>query len=133
MEKQKRKPAHADVSGLKWAISTAAFAVTIGGWGWLAAQNPPAAIQETVITADSSVVAAQSLPDWLAQAPALPVLPTVAPLNLPNAPTNQSAPQAAPVTAPAVAPASAQPALREVTVPAPAPRPAPAARTRSSR
>ncbi len=142
MEKQKRKPGRSDVSGLKWAISTAAFAVTIGGWGWLAAQNPPeVAAGEPMITIVPPSVAYQPLPDWLSQSPALPVLPNVAPLNVPDMPARQPAAQPAPAAAPApavapapaAAPAPAQPALREVTVPAPAPRPAPVARTRSSR
>ncbi len=146
---QHRKPARMDVTGLKWAISTAAFAITIGGWGWLTSQNPPEVVATTPnIVVESPIVERQPLPAWLNQSPAIPVVPTVVPLNIPDrpapalaaAPAPAAAPAAAPAPAPAAAPAPAPaaapapaPALREVSVPASAPRPAPAARTRSSR
>ncbi len=151
---QTRKPMRADVSGLKWAISAAALAATIGGWGWLTAQNPPeVAIAAPQIVVQPPAIERQPLPPWLTDNPTLPVLPTVAPLNIPA--RNQVAAPAAPPPAPAAPaapppapaapavppptpvvpaappPAPAAPALREVTIPAPAP--APAARTRSSR
>ena len=148
---QTRKPMRADVSGLKWAISTAALAATIGGWGWLTAQNPPeVAIAAPQIAVQPPAVERQPLPPWLTDDPMLPVLPTVVPLNIPArdqvaapppAPAAPPRAPAAPPRAPAAPPpasaapppASAAPALREVTIPAPAPAPAPAARTRSSR
>ena len=141
---QTRKPMRADVSGLKWAISTAALAATIGGWGWLTAQNPPeVAIAAPQIAVQPPVVERQPLPPWLTDDPMLPVLPTVVPLNIPARdqvaapPPAPAAPPRAPAAPPpasaAPPPASAAPALREVTIPAPAPAPAPAARTRSSR
>jgi len=155
---QTRKPMRADVSGLKWAISTAALAATIGGWGWLTAQNPPeVAIAAPQIAVQPPAVERQPLPPWLTDDPMLPVLPTVVPLNIPardqvaapppapaappRAPAAPPPAPAAPPRAPAAPPpasaapppASAAPALREVTIPAPAPAPAPAARTRSSR
>ncbi|MDN5272541.1 hypothetical protein QTO31_11215 [Chloroflexus sp. MS-CIW-1] len=127
---QTRKPMRADVSGLKWAISTAALAATIGGWGWLTAQNPPeVAIAAPQIAVQPPAVERQPLPPWLTDDPMLPVLPTVVPLNIP-ARDQVAAPPPAPAAPP---PAPAAPALREVTIPAPAPAPAPAARTRSSR
>jgi len=141
---QTRKPMRADVSGLKWAISTAALAATIGGWGWLTAQNPPeVAIAAPQIAVQPPAVERQPLPPWLTDDPMLPVLPTVVPLNIPARdqvaapPPAPAAPPRAPAAPPpasaAPPPASAAPALREVTIPAPAPAPAPAARTRSSR
>ncbi|MBO9312878.1 MAG: hypothetical protein J7465_11700 [Chloroflexus sp.] len=141
---QTRKPMRADVSGLKWAISTAALAATIGGWGWLTAQNPPeVAIAAPQIAVQPPAVERQPLPPWLTDDPMLPVLPTVVPLNIPArdqvaapppAPAAPPPASAAPPPAPAAPPpAPAAPALREVTIPAPAPAPAPAARTRSSR
>jgi len=141
---QTRKPMRADVSGLKWAISTAALAATIGGWGWLTAQNPPeVAIAAPQIDVQPPAVERQPLPPWLTDDPMLPVLPTVVPLNIPArdqvaapppAPAAPPPASAAPPPAPAAPPpAPAAPALREVTIPAPAPAPAPAARTRSSR
>jgi hypothetical protein len=127
---QTRKPMRADVSGLKWAISTAALAATIGGWGWLTAQNPPeVAIAAPQIAVQPPAVERQPLPPWLTDDPMLPVLPTVVPLNIP-ARDQVAAPPPTPAAPP---PAPAAPALREVTIPAPAPAPAPAARTRSSR
>ncbi|MGC8952168.1 hypothetical protein [Chloroflexus sp.] len=134
---QQRKSARADVTGLKWFISSAALAATIGGWGWLTTQNPPLmdiAATTPNIVIEEPLVERQPLPNWLVQAPGIPVLPTVAPLNIPERPAAAPAPApaAASAPAPAAAPAPA-PALREVSVPAPAPRPAPAARTRSSR
>lgn len=127
---QTRKPMRADVSGLKWAISTAALAATIGGWGWLTAQNPPeVAIAAPQIAVQPPAVERQPLPPWLTDDPMLPVLPTVVPLNIP-ARDQVAVPPPAPAAPP---PAPAAPALREVTIPAPAPAPAPAARTRSSR
>jgi hypothetical protein len=144
---QTRKPMRADVSGLKWAISTAALAATIGGWGWLTAQNPPeVAIAAPQIAVQPPAVERQPLPAWLTDDPMLPVLPTVVPLNIPArdqvaapppapaapppAPAAPAPASAAPPPAPAAPPpALAAPALREVTIPAPAP----AARTRSSR
>jgi hypothetical protein len=81
---QTRKPMRADVSGLKWAISTAALAATIGGWGWLTAQNPPeVAIAAPQIAVQPPAVERQPLPPWLTDDPMLPVLPTVVPLNIP--------------------------------------------------
>ena len=141
---QTRKPMRADVSGLKWAISTAALAATIGGWGWLTAQNPPeVAIAAPQIAVQPPAVERQPLPPWLTDDPMLPVLPTVVPLNIPARdqvaapPPAPAAPPRAPAAPPpasaAPPPASAAPALREVTIPAPAPAPAPAAQTRSSR
>ncbi len=141
---QTRKPMRADVSGLKWAISTAALAATIGGWGWLTAQNPPeVAIAAPQIAVQPPAVERQPLPPWLTDDPMLPMLPTVVPLNIPArdqvaapppAPAAPPPASAAPPPAPAAPPpAPAAPALREVTIPAPAPAPAPAARTRSSR
>ena len=134
---QTRKPMRADVSGLKWAISTAALAATIGGWGWLTAQNPPeVAIAAPQIAVQPPAVERQPLPPWLTDDPMLPVLPTVVPINIP-ARDQVAAPPPAPAAPPpapaAPPPAPAAPALREVTIPAPAPAPAPAARTRSSR
>ncbi len=129
---QTRKPMRADVSGLKWAISAAALAATIGGWGWLTAQNPPAVpIAAPQIVVQPLAVERQPLPPWLTDDPMLPVLPTVVPLNIPARDQVAAPPPApaAPPPAPAVQPPA--PALREVTIPAPAP--APAARTRSSR
>ncbi|MCX7860036.1 MAG: hypothetical protein N2385_08100 [Chloroflexus sp.] len=102
---QSRKPARNDVTGLKWAISATALAVTIGGWGWLAAQNP---------LATATAVVEQPAQQQVQ----LPAVPTLVPLNLP-------ASDAATASAPA------QPAVREVTIPVS--RPAPVARTRSSR
>ncbi len=138
---QTRKPMRADVSGLKWAISTAALAATIGGWGWLTAQNPPeVAIAAPQIVVQPPAIERQPLPPWLTDNPTLPVLPTVVPLNIPTrdqvaapapAPAAPAAPPPAPAAPAAPPPAPAAPALREVTISAPAP--APAARTRSSR
>ncbi len=138
---QTRKPMRADVSGLKWAISAAALAATIGGWGWLTAQNPPeVAIAAPQIVVQPPVIERQPLPPWLTDNPTLLVLPTVVPLNIPTrdqvaasapAPAAPAAPPPAPAAPAAPPPAPAASALREVTIPAPAP--APAARTRSSR
>ncbi len=138
---QTRKPMRADVLGLKWAISAAALAATIGGWGWLTAQNPPeVTIAAPQIVVQPPAIERQPLPPWLTDNPTLPVLPTVVPLNIPArdqvavpapAPAVPAAPPPAPAAPAAPPPAPAAPALREVTIPAPAP--APAARTRSSR
>ncbi|WP_322495874.1 hypothetical protein [Chloroflexus sp.] len=108
---QSHKPARNDVTGLKWAFSATALAVTIGGWGGLAAQNPPE-------PAATVAVVEQSAPTTLQ----LPTVPTLVPLNVPSSGS---------VTA--SAPAQSQPAVREVMIPAPVTRPAPMARTRSSR
>ena len=106
---QTRKPMRADVSGLKWAISTAALAATIGGWGWLTAQNPPeVAIAAPQIAVQPPAVERQPLPPWLTDDPMLPVLPTVVPLNIP-ARDQVAAPPPAPAAPP---PAPAAPALR---------------------
>jgi hypothetical protein len=133
---QTRKPMRADVSGLKWAISTAALAATIGGWGWLTAQNPPeVAIAAPQIAVQPPAVERQPLPPWLTDDPMLPVLPTVVPLNISARDQVAASPPVAPPPVPAapLPPAPAVPAVREVTLPAPVLTPAPAARTRSSR
>gem|GEM_PF-985308 len=122
---QTRKPMRADVSGLKWAISTAALAATIGGWGWLTAQNPPeVAIAAPQIAVQPPAVERQPLPPWLTDDPMLPVLPTVVPLNIP-ARDQVAAPPPAPA-APPPAPAAPPPASA-------APPPAPAAPPEPSR
>jgi len=139
-----RKPERVTgMEGLKTAISAAALAATVGGWGWLTAQNPPTVTTiEPVIVVEQPLIERQSAPQWLQQSPSVPVVPTVRPLSMPNvdAGTTAPVPAAAPASAaapapaaPAAAPAPAAPALREVALPAPALQPAPAARTRSSR
>ncbi len=148
--KPTRKPERVTgVEGLKMAISAAALAATVGGWGWLTAQQPPEiAATEPLIVVEQPLIERQSAPQWLQQSPPVPVVPTVRPLTIPNRDAGTTAPAAAPAPAPAAAPAPAPaaapapapaaapapapaPALREVTLPAP--RPVPAARTRSSR
>ncbi|WP_298407077.1 hypothetical protein [uncultured Chloroflexus sp.] len=146
--KAPRKPNRlTGVDGLKAAISATAVAVTIGGWGWLTSQNPvEATVSTPSIIIESPLVERQPLPAWLSQPPSMPVLPTVAPLDIPSrenvanasAAPAVSAPPPVPL-APAVSvpppalPPPPAPTLREVSVPAPASAPAPAARTRSSR
>lgn len=154
--KAPRKPNRlTGVDGLKAAVSATAVAVTIGGWGWLTSQNPVEAVVSTpAIIVESPLVERQPLPAWLSQPPSLPVLPTVAPLDIPSRENVANAPAAPAVSAPAAPAVSAPPpvppapavnvpppapppppapTLREVSIPAPAPAPAPAARTRSSR
>ncbi len=146
--KAPRKPNRlTGVDGLKAAISATAVAVTIGGWGWLTSQNPvEATVSTPSIIVESPLVERQPLPAWLAQPPAMPVLPTVVPLDIPSrenvanasaAPAVSAPPPVPPAPAvsvpPPVPPAPPAPTLREVSVPAPASAPAPAARTRSSR
>ncbi|MEF3274713.1 MAG: hypothetical protein K6356_10020 [Chloroflexus sp.] len=161
--KPTRKPDHvAGVEGLKIAISAAALAATVGGWGWLTAHNAPAMAAEPSTSIVEQVrETGQSVPQWLQQPPLIPTIAAVQTLNRPsNASASititEAAPSVAPAAAPplrevnlpavapaaataprevnppAVAPAAAPP-LREVTLPAPAAKPAPAARTRSSR
>lgn len=124
------------VDGLKAAISATALAVTIGGWGWLTAQNPVEITAATpAIVVEPPIVERQPLPQWLTQNPSLPTIPTVAPLHIPSR-DNVAAASSAPAAqaAPVAPPPPPAPALREVTIPlAPAAPPAPAARTRSSR
>lgn len=161
--KPTRKPDQvAGVEGLKIAISAAALAATVGGWGWLTVHNTPAMAVETPARIVEQVRdTGQSVPQWLQQPP---LIPTVAAVQTLNRASNASAPisitEAAPSVAPAAAPPlrevnlpavapvaapaprevnasavapAAAPPLREVTLPAPAPKPAPVARTRSSR
>lgn len=134
-----RKPSRfTGVDGLKAAISATALAITVGGWGVLTVQNSPeVAVSTPNIVVDSPSIERQPLPQWLAQSPAIPVLPTIVPLQMPDQNTVagvsvETSPTA--VSSPAVS-APVAPALREVTIPNPAPvaPPAPVARTRSSR
>ncbi len=144
-----RKPKRlTGVDGLKAAINATAVAVTIGGWGWLTSQNPvETTTSAPVVMVESPLVERQPLPAWLSQPPSVPILPTVASLDVSrrdnaasaapapavSAPSVSPPPSAPAVSAPPVPPPPPAPALREVSVPPSAPPPAPAARTRSSR
>lgn len=118
-----RRPAQ----GLKFVISAAAVAATLGGWAALSHQTP----QSNPVSAAASAPAVVGTPPaWLLEAPAIPTSPPVTELvtNTGTALVAQAPTAAAPVAAPAVV----APQLRAVNA-QPAAPPAPVTSTRSSR
>lgn len=129
------------IPGLKFTISTAAVAATLGGWATLTQQQPlatadaAATAQESSLNADQE--AASTQPEWLVNPPAIPTLvPVISSVQVmtSNAQTTvASAAGAATLRTVTAPPAPTASPKRVVTPPVVRSRPRVVARTRSSR